>query len=71
MIQETVYLIDQSDNGFRRHLPAEIIGVKMCTPKGLEPRLCYHLKWSDSMEDFKPVGEKSYKIITFNELLLN
>tara|TARA_R110002096_G_scaffold432559_1_gene649606 strand:- start:1803 stop:2030 length:228 start_codon:yes stop_codon:yes gene_type:complete len=69
MNRETAYLIDQSDAGFRRNQPAEIVGVEMCTPLGLEPRLCYHLKWSDSVEDWKPVSEKTYKIVTFTDLL--
>jgi len=69
MKREKVYLIDLSDAGFRRNEPAEIIGVEMCTPEGLDPRLCYHLKWSDSVEDWKPVNEKQYKILTFTELL--
>lgn len=69
MERETVYLIDESDAGFRRNKPAQILGVEMCTPKGLETRLCYHLKWADSVEDWKPVNEKTYKIITFTDLL--
>jgi hypothetical protein len=69
MVREIVYLIDQSDAGFRRNEPAEIIGIEMCTPNGLEPRLCYHIKWSDSVEDWKPVYEKTYKIVTFTEML--
>lgn len=69
MEREEVYLIDLSGVGFRCGKPAKIIGVEMCTPKGLKPRLCYHLQWSDKVEDFKPVGEVTYKIVTFTELL--
>ena len=69
MEREEVYLIDLSGAGFRCGKPAKIIGVEMCTPKGLEPRLCYHLQWSDKVEDFKPLGEVTYKIVTFAELL--
>jgi hypothetical protein len=69
MERETVYLIDQSNAGFRRNKPAQIIGVEMCTPKGLEPRLCYHIVWADKVEDFKPVDVGDYKIVPFTELL--
>jgi len=69
MKREIVYLIDQGRNGFRLNEPAEIIGIEMCTPKGLEPRLCYHLKWADSIEDWKPVDDGIYKILTFTEML--
>ena len=69
MYKETVYLIDLSNDGFRCFEPAEIMGVNMVTPDGLEPRLCYHLKWSDGVEDWKPLYEKQYKIVTFNDLL--
>ena len=41
----------------------------MCTPDGLEPRLCYHIKFEDSVEDWKPVGEETYQIKTFSEVL--
>jgi len=69
MKREKVYLIDLSWAGFRCGKPAEIIGIEMVTPNGLEPRLCYHLRWSDSAEDWKPVNEEQYKILTFTELL--
>ena len=71
MEREIVYLIDNSGHGFRCGIPAEIIGVEMITPNGLLPRLCYHLKWSDGVEDFKPMNKDSYKILTFTELLKN
>lgn len=69
MKREKVYLIDESGYGFRCGKPAEIIGLDMVTPKNLEPRLCYHLRWEDSVEDWKPITEKTYKIVTFTELL--
>ena len=69
MKREEIYLIDLSGSGFRCGYPAKIIGVEMCTPKDLEPRLCYHLKFADNIEDWKPIDEKSYKIVTFTELL--
>ena len=69
MKREKIYLIDLSFVGFRCGKPAEIIGVEMCTPDGLEPRLCYHIKFEDSVEDWKPVGEEMYQIKTFSEVL--
>lgn len=69
MKREKIYLIDNSGNGFRCGVPAEIIGVEMITPEGLKPRLCYHLRWSDSVEDFKPIKEDTYTIITFTDLI--
>ena len=69
MKREKVYLVDLSGSGFRCGRPAEIIGVEMCTPDGLEPRLCYHLRWEDSKEDWKPVGEPLYEIRTFSQIL--
>ena len=69
MKREKVYLIDLSGAGFRCGKPAEIIGVEMITPEGLSPRLCYHLRWSDNVEDWKPVNENEYKIVTFTEML--
>lgn len=69
MKRQKVFLVDRSGSGFRCGKPAEIIGVEMCTPKGLEPRICYHLIWSDKVEDFKPINENEYEIITFDELI--
>lgn len=69
MEREEVYLIDLSGAGFRCGKPARIIGVDMVTPNNLKPRLCYHLKWQDGVEDWKPISEKRYKIVTFTELL--
>lgn len=71
MKREKVYLVDLSNNGFRCGKPAEIIGVDMVEPEGLKPRLCYHLEWSDGVQDWKPIGESDYKIITFSELLID
>jgi len=69
MKREKVYLIDLSGSGFRCGKPAEIIGVEMVTPEGLKPRVCYHLRWSDAVEDWKPLNEDEYKIVTFTEML--
>lgn len=43
MKREEVYLIELNIAGFRRNIPGRIIGIVMCTPEGLKPRLCYHI----------------------------
>jgi len=52
-------------------VPAEIIGVNIVTPDdGLEPRLCYHIRWHDLTEDWVAVSDKNtYKIISFKDIL--
>ena len=69
MKKEEVYLVNVTDSGYRHGTPARIVGVKMCTPEGLKKRLCYHLKWSDGVEDFKPVGEVDYELLTFSDII--
>jgi len=68
MKREKVYLIDLNGYGFRCGKPAEIIGVEMCTPEGYRPRLCYHIRFEDGVEDWKPVEVGSYEIKTIKEL---
>lgn len=70
MKREKVYLIDLSSHGYRCGKPAEVIGIEMCAPNGSEPRLCYHLRWEDLKEDWKPVRGGIYQIKTFSELLV-
>ena len=54
---------------FRSGEPAKLLGVKICTPEGSDPRACYHLRWPDGKEDYSPIadresmGEKVYEII--------
>lgn len=66
---EIVYYVPLSGMDFRRGIPGEIIGIKMLTPDYHESKLCYHVKWSDDMEDFYPIGKDEYKIITFTDIL--
>lgn len=68
MVRKKVYLIDLSIYGFRKGEPCEIIGVEMITPDNLQPRLCYHLRFPDMVEDFKPIHDGNYKFYTLNEL---
>lgn len=69
MVRETVYLVDKSHFGFRLGFPAEITGIEMCTPGDSEPRFCYHIRYSDGTEDWKPLEDGDYDIVTFTELL--
>ena len=71
MKKEKVYLTQNNSNGYKYSTPAEIVGVSMCTPDGLKPRLCYRLLWSDGKEDFVPMENGDYTIITFDELFKN
>jgi len=65
MKREKVFLIQTHHISFRPGEPAIILGVEMVTPDGenKEPRLCYHVQYSDFEEDWVPLkGEKDYCI---------
>ena len=64
------YYVGTNTHSFKAGIPAEIVGVAWCEPMALNPRLCYHIRYSDSTEDFVPVSDTSnYKIISFNDIL--
>ncbi len=44
-------LINTHWAAFRRGEPAEIIGLEMVEPEGLEPRFCYRVLYPDQVED--------------------
>ena len=69
MKREKAYLVDLNPSGFRNSKPAEIIGVEIISPDELSPRLCYHVQWGDFVEDWKPVKEGDYKILTLKEVV--
>ena len=70
MIRDKAYFVGIHRYSNKSGKPAEIIGVEMVTPQGLEPRLCYHIQWSDMVEDWVPVCDTSnYKIISFTDIL--
>lgn len=73
---EKVYLTGTHPNAFRAGEPAEVMGVKMCTPfndRGLismplEPRICYHIIFSDGAEDFIPKSDVDHGVWKFSTL---
>lgn len=67
---EKVYYVNNHRYGYRGNEPAEIIGVKMYTPEGKTPRLCYEVEYSDGTRDYRVVDEEEhYHIITFNDII--
>ena len=70
MKREKVYLVGTHRYSFRAGEPAEIIGVEMTTPKQLLPRLSYHIRFSDYVEDWVAIDDGDYyKIITFTDII--
>jgi hypothetical protein len=70
--RDKVYFIGIHRYSHKSGIPAEIIGVEMITPQDLEPRLCYHIEWSDKTEDWVQIDDvTNYKIITFSDILNN
>ena len=70
MTRDKAYFVGIHRYSNKSGKPAEIIGVEMVTPQGLEPRLCYHIEWSDKTEDWVPVHDTSnYKVISFTDIL--
>jgi hypothetical protein len=70
MTRDKAYFVGINRYSNRSGKPAEIIGVEIVTPYGLEPRLCYHIQCSDMTEDWVPVHDTSnYKIISFTDIL--
>jgi hypothetical protein len=48
---------------FRPGKPALITGVKILTPFGKEPRLCYEVTYPDGVIDYKAItGDLTYKL---------
>jgi len=71
MIIDKVYLVGVHRYSNKAGIPAEIIGVKMIKPsEDLEPRLCYHIQWSDLCEDWVAVDDaEHFEIITFTDIV--
>ena len=70
MTRDKAYFVGVHKYLYKSGIPAEIIGVVWVTPIGLEPRLCYHIQWSASTEDWIPVQDsQTYKIISFSDIL--
>jgi hypothetical protein len=72
MTRDKAYLVGVHRYSFRSGKPAEIIGVEMVTPENEKPRLCYHIMWSDKVEDWIAVEDSvNYKIVTFEDILVD
>lgn len=83
MKAEKLYLIGIHMHSFRVGAPAEIVGVKMCTPTAptfpfgsvpvpLLARACYHIRFDDGKEDYVPIKEVDdgrYELMTLKEIL--
>lgn len=56
MERKEVFVINENNGHFRYNQKAKIIGVEIVAPS-LEhkPRVCYHLKWPDGLEDWVPL----------------
>ena len=72
---EKIYITGTHPDAFRAGEPAEIIGVKMCTPSSdslidtYKRRICYHILFSDGQEDYVPITDKCWEISTFSDLI--
>ena len=81
MKTEKTYLVTTNIHSFNHGIPAEIVDVLMCTPSPsnditYDPRLCYHVRYSDGTEDHIPLlpptnyqANNDYEIITFSDIL--
>lgn len=71
MTRDKVYIVNLSkQHGFRRGIPAEIVGIEMVTPdKDSQPALYYHVRWADATENWIKVGIEGFKLISFTDIL--
>ena len=69
MKREEAYIIGIHRYAFRYGIPARIIGIEFVTPEGLDERLAYHTRYSDGAEDWVPVGDSSFRVITFQDII--
>ena len=70
MKRDKAYLVGIHRYSFKSGVPGEIIGVEIVKPDDkLEPRLCYHVRWHDQVEDWIAVDGGHFKIISFTDIL--
>ena len=70
MIRDKAYLVAIHRYSHKSGVPAEIVGVEMIQQdKDSSQRLCYHVVWSDTVEDWISIENENYKIISFNDIL--
>lgn len=61
---EPCFIIGAHPFSFRAGQIAEILGVAMVTPRGSEPRACFHIRFHDGIEDYTPVSDSlHYKLL--------
>lgn len=64
-MNQKAFLVGTNRFSFRAGEPAEILGVEFFTPKGLNPRPCYRIRFRDGEEDFSPLSEcRRFEIIS-------
>ncbi len=49
--KEKIFVVGTHRYSFRAGTPAEVIGVVMCTPEGLDPRPGFVIRFEDGTED--------------------
>lgn len=69
MKREKAYLLITHPSLFGFGRVAEIIGVDLVTPDGLEERPCYHIIFSDFVEDWLPINQEGHKVIKLSEAI--
>ena len=70
MTRDKAYLVGIHRYSFKSGKPAEIVGVELVTHENEKPKLCYHIMWTDTVEDWIAVEDSSnYKIIGFEDIL--
>lgn len=60
MTVEPAVFIGTHAYSYRRGEPAEILRVVIVTPDGLAPRACYHVRFSDGVEDYTPISDHAH-----------
>jgi len=69
-MKQKAYLVYIHRFGFRAGKPAEIIGVHFFTPKGLDTRACYHVRFEDGKEDSVAISDSNnFKIISEKDVV--
>ena len=56
-MNQKAFLVGTHRYSLQAGKPAEILGVKFVTPRGLQPRACYHVRFEDGEEDLVPLSE--------------
>lgn len=66
------YFIGTHSDSYRVGEPAEIIGVAFYVPEGHAPIACYHVRYIDGMEDYKPISDnENHEIVNAHHIKLS